>query len=393
MLEILLIIFCGLLSIPVLVLFVQVVMALISPRILVDSSPEQKFSFAVLIPAHNEEPVISETINSIKSQLGKEGRLYVVADNCTDDTARIAAELGAEVYIRKSPDKLGKGYALDFGIEQIALAAVKPDVLVVVDADCIVEEEGLNKLVAKCIQVKRPVQAIYLMHANATSPGQKIAEFAYLVKCWVRPLGYLHLDFPCQLVGSGMAFPFELLSEVSMANSSIVEDLKLGIDLARKGYSPVFCPGACVVSVFPGEQISAESQRTRWEHGHLGVIASEGASLVIDAVKNADLRLLAMAFDLMVPPLALLAMILCVATTVTGLASLHSGITGTPFLVMLVACSLFALSVLLAWLGFARHIISFKDLVCIPGYIFSKIPMYIRFWTRRQKDWVRTNRD
>jgi glycosyltransferase involved in cell wall biosynthesis len=196
MLEILLIIFCVLLSIPVLVLFVQVVMALISPRILVDSSPEQKFGFAVLIPAHNEEIIISETIKSVKSQLGQEGRIYVVADNCTDDTARIAAKLGAEVFIRKSPDKLGKGYALDFGIEQIALSGVKPDVLVVVDADCIVEKASLSKLVAKCLQVKRPVQAIYLMHANATSPGQKIAEFAYPVKCWIRPLGHLYLDFP-----------------------------------------------------------------------------------------------------------------------------------------------------------------------------------------------------
>ena len=393
MIELLLIVLSGLVSIPVLVLFIQVVMALITPRSIIDGAHKPCTKIAVLIPAHNEELVIGETITALKSQLEDCDRLLVVADNCSDNTIGVATEYDAEVLERKNLDERGKGYALDFGIKHLRKFGDTPEIVVVIDADCIVEEGCLNKLVAKCVLTGRPVQALYLMHSNADSPVQKIAEFAWIIKNWVRPLGYLNLGFPCQLMGTGMAFPFALLIEMNLANSSIVEDMKLGIDLARKGYSPIFCPEARVVSVFPVEEKSIKSQRTRWEHGHLGVIASESAGLIGDALKKFDLRLLAMTLDLLVPPLALLAVILFLVLAITGLASLFANITSLYFLIMIIACCLFGVSVLLAWWKFARHVLSIKDLASIPIYIFSKIPMYIRFWTQRQKDWVRTDRD
>jgi len=393
MIALLLIVLCSLISIPVVILFVQVAMSLFSPKSKIGKLSDQRLNIAVLIPAHNEEHVIGETIIALKKQLNDSDCLLVVVDNCSDRTASVANDLGAEVLERTDNQKLGKGYALDFGINYLRDSGNTPEVMVVIDADCIVEEKCLDILVEKCVQTRRPVQALYLMHSNATTPGKKITEFAWIVKNLVRPLGYLKLGMPCQLMGTGMAFPFTLLSEVSLANSNIVEDMKLGIDMARIGNSPVFCPEARVVSVFPDEEKSIESQRTRWEHGHLSTILSECFGLFWAAIRRKDLGLLAMALDLLVPPLALLAIILFVVTTITGLVTLNGLLGGLPLLIMITACSLFGLSVLLAWQGFARHILSFKDLAGIPVYIFAKIPMYIRFWTRRQKVWVRTDRD
>lgn len=353
----------------------------------------QSLKVAVLIPAHNEETVICATVEAIKSQLEDNYFVYVVADNCSDNTVRIARELDINVLERVDTDNLGKGYALDFGINHLRESADTPEVVVVIDADCIVEPGSLVKLVDKCIEVRGPVQALYLMHSNATTPGKKIAEFAWIVKNWVRPLGYLKMGLPCQLMGTGMAFPFALLSEVSLANSNIVEDMKLGIDLARTGNSPVFCPEARVVSVFPDEEKSIESQRTRWEHGHLSTILSEGFGLLGAAIRRKDLGLLAMALDLMVPPLALLAIILFTVLAITKLASLFANVSSLPLLIVIIACILFSLSVLQAWWGFAWQVLSLKDLLGIPFYIIRKIPMYLRFWTRRQKEWVRTDRD
>jgi len=393
MIELLIILLSCLVSIPVFVLFVQVVMALKTQKNTTEEATEQRPSIIVLTPAHNEELVIGETIKSVKAQLSDSDRLLVVADNCSDNTAAIARDLNAEVLERVDTDNRGKGYALNFGIDHIKMGDDKPDVLVVIDADCIVEDGSLGKLVEKCAQYDCPVQALYLMHSHSDSPGQKIAEFAWIVKNRVRPLGYSNMGLPCQLMGTGMAFPFRLLVEVSFAGSNIVEDMKLGIDMAREEHIPKFCPEACVSSAFPDEIKGIKSQRTRWEHGHLSIIFSESFGLLGTAIKTKNFSLLAMAFDLMVPPLALLAIILLVSLAITALASVFNNISGMPFLIMVIACGLFGLSVLLAWQGFARHVLSIKDLVNIPFYIFSKVPMYVQFWTRRQKDWVRTDRD
>jgi len=129
MTEILLIVLSCLVSIPVFVLFVQVSLALFVPKTNVREAPSQQFKVAVLIPAHNEEAVIHETIESIKSQLNEGDRIYVVADNCSDKTAEIAAGLGTEVLERVDLERRGKGYALDFGISHIRLADELPEVV------------------------------------------------------------------------------------------------------------------------------------------------------------------------------------------------------------------------------------------------------------------------
>ena len=89
---------------------------------------------------------------------------------------------------------------------------------------------------------------------------------------------------------------------------SIVEDLKLGIDLALAGTPPLFCPEALVTSHFPVSADGVQSQRRRWEHGHLSVILTEAPRLFWYALRRLNLNLLVMAFDLSVPPLSLLAL-------------------------------------------------------------------------------------
>ena len=89
MIEILLIFNC-LVSIPVLVLFIQVLMAMFNSTNKEGASPDHHCKIAVLIPAHNEKTVIREVIESIKAQLNDADIIYVVADNCSDNTADIA---------------------------------------------------------------------------------------------------------------------------------------------------------------------------------------------------------------------------------------------------------------------------------------------------------------
>ncbi|WP_018988199.1 glycosyltransferase family 2 protein [Aromatoleum toluclasticum] len=382
--------FPALLLVPVALLLVQVLAAL-PPRRRRPVPAAARPRAAVLVPAHDEAIGIAATVRNIRAQLADGDRVVVVADNCRDDTAVLAREAGAEVIVREDPQRRGKGYALDFGMRYLDVAP--PQVVAIVDADCRLADGALDRLARTCGASGRPVQALYLMYAP---PGAglkaRIAEFAWAVKNHLRPLGYARLGLPCQLMGSGMVFPWATLRAAELASGHIVEDLKLGLELAEAGQAPLFCPDARVGSEFPRSIEGVRSQRTRWEHGHLAMIAGAAPRLLRVAFARRNGRLAALVLDLCVPPLALLTLTVVAAFALTGVLAAVSGLV-LPFALAALACALLAAAVLLAWAACGRDIVSFADLVRAPLYALSKIPLYLRFLVRRQVDWVRSRRD
>lgn len=389
-LELLLGLLAATVLIPTLLVTLQVLLALAPGRARpVASGPRPRV--AVLVPAHNEAAGIAATLQAILGQLAAGDRLLVVADNCEDATATVAAAAGAEVIERSDPNRRGKGYALDYGIRH--LAAQTPTVVVIVDADCLVTPGSIDQLTRLAMASQCPAQALYLMQAPPGSGIKtRIAEFAWLVKNQVRPLGSRRLGLPCQLMGTGMAFPWPLISGARLANSELVEDMKLGIDLALAGHPPVFCAEALVTSRFPDSAAAAVSQRTRWEHGHLGMIQAEAPRLFVRAVLRGNLKLFGLALDLAVPPLALLVALLLLVFAVSGGLFL-AGSSLWPLLLACLALGSLSLALLLAWLAWGRRALAFGDLLSAPLYMLGKAPMYLKFWTKRQKEWVRTGRD
>lgn len=379
-----------LIVLPVGVLFVQVLLAWLPARSL-PSAKSSRPRVAVLVPAHNESSVIVATLKTIGPQLLEGDRLLVVADNCSDDTASLARAAGAEVVERSNDRQRGKGYALDFGVRHLASAA--PDVIIIVDADCQISEGFVERLATCCIDSGRPTQSLNLMRAPAGS-GLKvqIAEFAWCVKNRVRPRGWARLGLPCQLMGTGMAFAWRDLPLIDLASGHIVEDLKMGLDFCRSGKPPLFCPDALVTSYFPRSEEGLTTQRTRWEHGHLGVILGDTPKLLVESMAKGNGNLLAMTLDLLVPPLALLTLALVAALGLSWLVFLLAGILA-PALIATTGVLLLAATILLAWSQFGREIISFSALMYAPFYAVKKIPLYIGFLLKRQVEWVRSKRD
>ena len=387
-----LLILAGVVAVPAFVLLMQVAVAVFTRRAPPQApSDAARPSVAILMPAHNEAAGITTAIASVLPQLRPGDRLLVVADNCSDDTAGVARAAGAEVAERHDPLHRGKGYALDFGVR--ALESRPPEIVVVMDADCIIEEGSLERLVRRCGSSGRPVQALYLMRSPAEAGlKSRISEFAWVVKNHVRPTAFLRLGLPCQLMGTGMAFPWSIIGKAPLASGHLVEDMQLGIDLAVAGVPPLFCADACVTSVFPSSDVGAVAQRTRWEHGHLSVIASGAPRLLAGAVTRRRLDLAAMALDLCVPPLASLAL---ATSAICALAALLYLLTGkiAPLLVALAAAVAMGLAIGLAWRSFGRGILSLADLLAAPGYALAKLPIYARVLTRRQQEWIRARRD
>lgn len=380
----------GLLGIPVAVLLLEVVAAALRPHRKPVPREWRRLSVAVLVPAHNEEAGIARTVASVSSQLRAGDRLVVVADNCTDTTAAVARTAGAEVTERCDGTRRGKGYALDWGLRWLSEAP--PEVVVIIDADCMLAPGTIDDLARAAVSTRRPVQALDLMTApDSSAVNLKVAEFAWRVKNWVRPLGLGALSLPCQLMGTGMAFTWPLLRSTGLASGDLVEDLKLGLDLALAGYPPLFCPSAVVTSEFPSSIAAARRQSERWEHGHLMTILVIAPRLIAAALRRRDLTLVALVLDLAVPPLTLLGLVM-VATLVP--ASLLAALGDSAALwADLTDLAAFIVALVVAWTRFGRDVVPARTLAAVAGFVWAKLPIYGRLLLRGPvAQWTRTDR-
>jgi len=345
----------------------------------------------VLIPAHNESLVIEQTLKSLINQLNEDDRVVLVADNCTDNTVEIANMFKIKVLIRTDLERRGKGYALDFGVRHIEESP--SDIVIILDADCLLEENAIDQLAIAANKYKKPIQSLYLMKSpHNKSNGQKISQFAFFIKNHIRPLGLKCLGLPCQLMGSGMSFPWELLKNAELANGDLVEDMKLGVDCMLNGTPSVFIPSAKVISYFPNEDSAKSTQSTRWEHGHLNTIKSYVPDLLKTSLKRKKIKFGLFALDLSIPPLSLMVILLCIFTLLQIFISIFS----KQYLLVEYSIYLlisFIVSILVAWFAYGRNIISVKELICIPFYILKKITIYLNYITNKQVSWVRTQRD
>lgn len=389
----LLAIVAGFLATSVAVYFLEIIAAVALSRWQRPALPNERLRqpIAVLVPAHNEGSGLLPTLANIQCQLLPGDRLLVVADNCSDDTAAVARGKGAEVVERIDPTRLGKGFALDCGIRH--LSSNPPEIVMIVDADCRLADGALDYLALVCTTTGRPAQALYLMTVPIDSQvNHQVAEFSWRVKNWLRPLGLRALNLPCQLMGTGMAFPWGVIRAANLANGQIVEDLKLGLDLTVAGHPPVFCPSARVTSEFASSAAGTGTQRKRWEQGHLDMIFKIAPKLFAIAIARRDRNVLAVALDLAVPPLSLLGMLVL---GIFGL-SLWSAISGYSFAALAIATiSLlaFAFATFLAWLKCGRDVVPPGALLLIPSYAFRKLRLYRQFFSGNiDSKWIRTDR-
>ncbi|MBE9170927.1 glycosyltransferase family 2 protein [Pleurocapsales cyanobacterium LEGE 06147] len=344
----------------------------------------------ILVPAHNEAAQIRPVLETALKQLTERDRLVVIADNCNDDTAAISKETGATVIERFNREQRGKGYALDYGLRYIH--ADPPEVLVILDADCLIEPDTIEPITKLAHTIGKPVQATYLMEQPDCPRLQDlISMFAIKLKNLVRLRGSKRLGWHCLLTGSGMAFPWSVISQVSLAGSKTTDDMQLTVDLAIAGYTPVYCQQAQVIGRLMNDK-NAQSQRMRWEHGHLEMILVEVPRLLKKFVRQRRFDLLILAFDILIPPLSLLIMIWLVTTAITW-SVVAIGASYLPAVIVTLEGFLLFLSISISWWKFGRSYLSLCNLIAIPVYILNKIPIYLKFIVQPQSRWLRTERD
>ncbi|TZG28020.1 glycosyltransferase family 2 protein [Sphingomonas montanisoli] len=367
------------LGIPTLTFAVELALGLLPPRRSI--APIWQGRFAVIIPAHDEAAGIGPVLADLRQALPKEARLLVVADNCRDDTARIARAAGAEVIERTDPARPGKGHALAFARDH--LAADPPKVVVVVDADCRVEGAGVERLAAIAYVRRRPVQATYLMAPRPDAgPMVQLSGFAMLVRNMLRQRGLRRLRAPVVLTGSGMAFPWRSFAAARLATGETVEDLVLGVEFTLMGVPPRYAPGIRVWSDPAGDSGTRE-QRRRWEQGSLAAAWRLAPRLLLSPRPGTTM----LALDMLVPPLALLVLLDGAGIAIAFL------LAPVAAMVLAALAGLAGLLILAAWALYGRAQMRGRTLFKIPFYILWKLPIYAGALIGRERRWTRTSRD
>lgn len=350
--------------------------------------PRARGRLAVVIPAHNEQAVVAATVAAVRAEIRDVDRIIVVADNCDDETAARARPVGADAIERKDKSRCGKGYALQFGVDH--LRHDPPETVVFLDADCRPAPGAIARIAERAAYLQRPVQALYLMRPpEGASPKAAVSAFAWLLMNRVRMSGLQQLCGASRLTGSGMAFPWRLISEADLASGEIVEDLALTLKMIDAGAPPFLDLGAIVDSELARSETGAATQRARWEHGSLAMAARKAPALLARGLKG-DGKALAMAFDLAVPPLT----VLTAAIAAMLILSLIAGFAGAmgPFRLVSWSALIFALSVAIAWAAYGREVLPPARLKAIGAYLLGKARVYGAEGRKSAQRWTRTER-
>lgn len=345
----------------------------------------------IIVPAHDEEAVIGESLKSLKDALSDRMRILVVADNCEDSTADRARDEGVEVIKRTDLQRRGKGYALAYAAEY--LRADPPDILVVMDADCRTDATSLAALVGDASESGRPSQAINLLRPDRKASALlQLSTFGFMLKNLVRQRGLQRLANRVHLTGTGMAIPYAIFGTSDRVHSSIVEDLALGLELAEIGRAPRLVTNSYVWSD-PSTELGTLAQRRRWEGGFLATAFRQAPREVRRGILSGDASSILSGLDLMIPPLALFAILNVAALAISSALTGIFGLGWWPVLTLLASLSFAFLAILLAWLREGREFISLGALARLPLYVIWKIPMYLGLARRgAPSEWLRTGR-
>ena len=241
--------------------------------------------FAVLIAARNEEAVIAQLIRSVRAQKYPEELIdiFVVADNCTDNTAQAAREAGAVVYERHNTYAVGKGYALRFLLENIFknFGEYAYDGFFVFDADNILDENFISEM----NNVFDNGYKVVTSYRNSKNFGDNWISAGYSI-FFLREATQLNrarMMFGTSSCVSGTGFLFS--SEIARENGGwkhflLTEDFEFTVDRILKDDTVGYCENAIIYDEQPTRLGQSFTQRARWIKGYLQVFSRYGFKML-----------------------------------------------------------------------------------------------------------------
>ncbi len=262
--------------------------------------------FLFIIPAHNEEKVIGETLDRLR-QLDYPAELWdvvVVADNCTDKTFQVVKGRNIECLERRERTGIGKGYVLSWAFKRI-LKRKDFDAFIILDADTHVEKDFLSVLNRRLNEGAQVIQAYSQVRDPERSPLEALAFLGFALNRNLRYRGRSRLGWQANLMGTGMCFARQIIEKYGWPATSQVEDLEFTMFLKLKSIRVVFAPDARVSVQLHSDLSGSKGQRLRWDMGKFQVRDKYLPLLFKEFLKTRDLSYLDSMMELMLPPFSI----------------------------------------------------------------------------------------
>ena len=247
-----------------------------------DAPPKK---YAILVPARNEENVIGHLLDSINKQDYPKDMydVYVVADNCTDNTAKVAKEYGAKVYERNNPTLIGKSYALDEVLHHIWNTVGKGvyEGYFVFDADNVINKNFI-KQINNAISSGKNIVVGYRNYKNKFSNWISYCYAMFCLREYAQiNRGRNHINASATIYGTGYCIREQLLLQDDGFNTStLTEDCEMTFRWILRGEKVALCDDAILYDEQPTKFSESMKQRARWVKGNIQCYLKYGLKLI-----------------------------------------------------------------------------------------------------------------
>lgn len=352
-------------------------------------------TFAMVVCAHNEAAVIAQLVDNLK-KLHYPSHLYdifVVADNCEDNTAQVARDAGAIVHERFSETGKGKGYAMDWMFNRLFAMERKYDAVCVFDADNLVHLDFLKEMNSRLCNGERLIQG-YLDSKNPTDTWiSGVFSISFWIVNHVWHLAKYNMGLSCCLGGTGMCIDTEILKRYGWGATCLTEDMEFTMKAIMEDIPTTWAHDAIIYDEKPLTFMAAWNQRKRWAQGHFDVAGRYLIPMLKKAIKERKLIVLDCTVNLIQPYFLMISTFFVLCSYIYEFVPFYTNIL---YMVLplevwtVIGVGQYIFPVAVLW----KIRASFKSwcyLLLYPIFIYSWVPITVIGWFHRHDhEWNHT---
>ena len=352
-------------------------------------------TFALVVAAHNEHAVIGQLVENLKQLNYPKDMydIYVIADNCTDNTAEIAEKAGALVQVRTHPTKKSKGYALQWMFDRLFKMDKQYDAVCVFDADNLVHPQFLMEMNNRLCKGDKVIQG----YMDAKNPYDTWVSGTFAIAFWVidhiSHLAKTNIGLSAVLGGTGMCITTDVLKRHGWRATCLTEDMEFTMKSLAEGIKTTWAHDAIVYDEKPLTFMQSWNQRKRWAQGHFDVANRYIGKLFVKGIKERNIVVLDGIINLFQPYFLLISTFFVICSYIYQFYPFYTNV-------------LYAILPLEVWtlIGIGQYIFpmivlfkihaSFKSwmyLLLYPLFIYSWIPITVLGYIHRHDhEWSHT---
>lgn len=356
---------------------------------------EEKSTFALIVCAHNEEQVIAQLVDNLK-QLNYSQELYdifVVADNCVDQTAKVARDAGAIVYERFSETGRGKGFAMEWMFERLFGLERQYDAVCVFDADNLVHPDFLKIMNNHLCSGERLIQG----YLDSKNPEDTWVSGMFAISFWivnhVWHLAKYNIGLSCVLGGTGMCIDTKLLKQYGWGATCLTEDMEFTMKALMENIPTTWAHDAVIYDEKPLTFKAAWNQRKRWAQGHFDVANRYIPKMLAKGIREHNVVVLDGMINLIQPYFLLVSTVFVICTYIYNFVPFYTNILYEvlPLQVwQIIGIGQYIFPITVLW-KIRASVKSWVYLLVYPVFIYSWIPITFLGWLHRNDhEWNHT---